>query len=143
MSHDIRTPMNAIVGYTALMEKDADKPDKVREYTKKITFSSRHLLDLINDILDMSKIERGKATLNMEEFSLPELLETLYTMMLHQAKEKRHTFEIRTKGKLPEIVVGDKLRLNQVLISLLSNAMKYTQEGGYGITEELSGYFGG
>lgn len=130
MSHDIRTPMNAIVGFASLMERNADNPDKVREYTRKITFSSQHLLNLINDILDMSKIESGKTTLNMEEFSLTELLEVLYDMMLPQAKAKTQEFELHTEGELPEFVRGDKLRLNQVLLNLLSNAVKYTQEGG-------------
>ncbi|MCM1044299.1 MAG: response regulator [Candidatus Gastranaerophilales bacterium] len=130
MSHDIRTPMNAIVGFATLMEKDVEKADKVRDYTRKIMFSSQHLLNLINDILDMSRIESGKTTLNEEEFSLPELLEVLYAMMHPQAKAKKQKFELRTAGRLPELVIGDKLRLNQVLINLLSNAVKYTQEGG-------------
>lgn len=130
MSHDIRTPMNAIVGFATLMEKDVEKADKVRDYTRKIMFSSQHLLNLINDILDMSRIESGKTTLNEEEFSLPELLEVLYAMMHPQAMAKKQNFELRTSGRLPELVIGDKLRLNQVLINLLSNAVKYTQEGG-------------
>ena len=130
MSHDIRTPMNAIVGFSTLLTKDAERPDKVREYTRKISASSQHLLSLINDILDMSKIESGKTVLNMMEFSLPELLDELYTMMLPQARAKRQSFELYTKGNLPESLIGDKLRLNQVLINLLSNAVKYTQEGG-------------
>ncbi|MCM1097533.1 MAG: response regulator [Ruminococcus flavefaciens] len=130
MSHDIRTPMNAIVGFSTLMAKDAERPDKVREYTRKIASSSQHLLSLINDILDMSKIESGKTVLNKMEFSLPELIDDLYTMMLPQARAKEQSFELYTKGKLPERLIGDKLRLNQVLINLLSNAVKYTQEGG-------------
>ncbi|MCM1540111.1 MAG: response regulator [Blautia sp.] len=130
MSHDIRTPMNAIVGFSTLLAKDAEYPDKVREYTRKISSSSQHLLSLINDILDMSKIESGKTVLNKMEFSLPELVDDLYTMMLPQARAKEQSFELYTKGKLPERLIGDKLRLNQVLINLLSNAVKYTQEGG-------------
>ena len=130
MSHDIRTPMNAIVGFSVLLRRDADRPEKVREYTQKITASSQHLLSLINDILDMSKIESGKTSLNMIEFSLPELVDELYTMMLPQANAKRQRFDLYTRGNLPELLLGDKLRLNQVLINLLSNSVKYTQEEG-------------
>lgn len=130
MSHDIRTPMNAIVGFSVLLNKDAEHPEKVREYTRKISASSQHLLNLINDILDMSKIESGKTSLTMTEFSLPELMDELYTMMLPQARAKRQQFELYTKGRLPELLLGDKLRLNQVLINLLSNAVKYTPDGG-------------
>lgn len=130
MSHDIRTPMNAIIGYSTLLAKDADKPDKVREYIRKIAFSGQHLLSLINDILDMSKIESGKTTLNLEEFNLSELLEEIYAMTSAQTKAKKQTFEVHTKGHMPEIVRGDKLRINQVLLNLLSNAIKYTPEGG-------------
>ncbi len=130
MSHDIRTPMNAIIGYSTLLAKDAEKPDKVREYIRKIAFSGQHLLSLINDILDMSKIESGKTTLNFEDFNLSEFLEEVYAMTVSQTKAKRQTFEVHTRGHMPEIVRGDKLRLNQVLLNLLSNAIKYTPEGG-------------
>ncbi len=130
MSHDIRTPMNAIVGLSVLLEKDADKPEKVREYTHKITASSHHLLSLINDVLDMSKIESGKTSLNVDRFRLPEVLEELNFILLPQARAKRQTFEIRTQGTVPEQLMGDKLRLNQILLNLLSNAVKYTPEEG-------------
>ena len=130
MSHDIRTPMNAIVGFSSLLSRDADKPEKVREYTQKIASSSQHLLGLINDILDMSKIESGKTSLNIAEFSLPELLDELQTMMLPQARAKDQHFEVTTGTGLPEYLLGDKLRLSQVLINLLSNAVKYTGQGG-------------
>ena len=130
MSHDIRTPMNAIVGFSVLLEKDADQADKVREYTRKIMASSHHLLSLINDVLDMSKIESGKTSLNVDRFSLPELLEELSIILMPQAKAKKQSFEIHVQGTPPEQLIGDKLRLNQILINLLSNAVKYTPEGG-------------
>lgn len=130
MSHDIRTPMNAIVGFSVLLEKDADNVEKVREYTHKIMASSHHLLSLINDVLDMSKIESGKTSLNVDKFSLPELLEELDIIIRPQAKAKKQEFTLTLKGKPAEQIMGDKLRLNQILINLLSNAVKYTQVGG-------------
>ena len=130
MSHDIRTPMNAIIGYTTLLAKDANNPDRVRDYTHKITSSGQHLLSLINDILDMSKIESGKTSLNIEEFSMPEFIEELYSMIIAQTNAKKQTFDAHTKGNIPEHVVGDKLRLNQIMLNILSNAVKYTQTGG-------------
>ena len=130
MSHDIRTPMNAIVGFSVLLEKDADDPEKVREYTRKITASSHHLLSLINDVLDMSKIESGKTSLNVNRFSLPELLDELNIILLPQAKAKEQSLTTHVHGTPPEQIMGDKLRLNQILINLLSNAVKYTPEGG-------------
>ena len=130
MSHDIRTPMNAIIGFSTLLEKDAENVEKVREYNRKIAFSGQHLLSLINDVLDMSKIESGKTSLNYEEFDFSDFLEELYEMVAPQAKAKKQKFELHTKGNLPEIVCGDKLRINQILINLLSNSIKYTQEGG-------------
>lgn len=130
MSHDIRTPMNAIVGFSVLLEKDADNSDKVREYTRKITASSHHLLSLINDVLDMSKIESGKTSLNVDRFILPELLEELNIILMPQAKAKQQSFTIHVQGAPPEQMLGDKLRLNQILINLLSNAIKYTPNGG-------------
>ncbi len=130
MSHDIRTPMNAIVGFATLLENNADQPDKVKEYTHKITASSHHLLSLINDVLDMSKIESGKTSLNVDRFSLPELMEELNIILMPQAKAKKQTFKIHVQGASPEQMIGDKLRLNQILINLLSNAIKYTPVGG-------------
>ncbi len=130
MSHDIRTPMNAIVGFSMLLEKDADRPDKVLEYSRKITASSHHLLSLINDVLDMSKIESGKTSLNVDRFSLPDLLEEINIIMMPQAKAKSQEFSIHVEGAPPEMLMGDKLRLNQILINLLSNAVKYTPDGG-------------
>ncbi len=130
MSHDIRTPMNAIVGFSVLLERSADDPEKVREYTHKIMASSHHLLSLINDVLDMSKIESGKTSLNVSLFDLPDLLEELSIILMPQAKAKEQEFTIHTQGTPPESLMGDRLRLNQILLNLLSNAIKYTPVGG-------------
>ncbi|MCI8505071.1 MAG: response regulator [Lachnospiraceae bacterium] len=130
MSHDIRTPMNAILGFAALLSKDADNGEKVREYTGKISSSGRHLLSLINDVLDMSKIESGKTSLNIAEFSLTELLEELQAIVLPQARAKHHVLTFHVEGKHMGKLLGDKLRLNQIMINLLSNAVKYTPKGG-------------
>lgn len=130
MSHDIRTPMNAIVGFSALLARDAENPEKVREYTKKITSSSQHLLGLINDILDISKIEAGKTTLNLSEESMVDLIEGIDSIIRPQMKAKGHTFEVYSMDLRHEYVTMDKLRLNQILLNLLSNAVKYTPDGG-------------
>ena len=130
MSHDIRTPMNAIVGFAALLQRDAGNPEKVWEYTRKITSSSQHLLGLINDVLDMSKIESGKTTLNLSAISLAELVEELGAMMQPQAKAKHQQFKIDVYDIYNEEILGDRLRINQILINILSNAIKYTPEGG-------------
>lgn len=130
MSHDIRTPMNAIVGFTVLLANDAENPDKVREYTKKITTASQHLLGLINDVLDMSKIESGKTTLNKEPFNLRELIESMNSIMGPQARAKSQKFSIYVSGVHGEVFVGDKVRIGQILQNLLSNAIKYTPDGG-------------
>ena len=139
MSHDIRTPMNAVVGFTTLLAKDAGDEEKVRKYTRKIAASSQLLLGLINDILDMSKIESGKTSLNLSEENLSEIIEEIDTIVRPQMKAREHTFEIIVKGIQHEDVVVDKLRLNQILLNLLSNTMKYTPDGGYVILtlEEL------
>ena len=130
MSHDIRTPMNAILGFTTLLAKDADNPAKVREYTKKITASGQHLLGLINDVLDVSKIESGKAVLTIGEFTLSGMLSAVDAIIRPAAKEKGQNFEVSVTGIKKECLLGDETRLKQVLINLLSNAVKYTQEGG-------------
>lgn len=130
MSHDIRTPMNAIVGFSALLQRDAHNPDKVQEYTRKISSSSQHLLGLINDVLDMSKIESGKTTLNITEISLAHIVEELMAMMQPQAKARQQEFKIYVQDICNEEVQGDKLRLNQILINIISNALKYTPENG-------------
>ena len=131
MSHDIRTPMNAIVGFSTLLARDAENPEKVREYTKKITSSSQHLLGLINDILDISKIEAGKTTLNMSDESVVDLIEGIDSIIRPQMKAKGHNFEIYSKDIKHENLVMDKLHLNQILLNLLSNAVKYTPDGGH------------
>ncbi len=130
MSHDIRTPMNAIVGFSALLQRDAHQPEKVQEYTKKIASSSQHLLGLINDVLDMSKIESGKTTLNITEISLAQLIEELMSMMQPQAKAKNQDFKVYVQDISNEEVLGDRLRINQILINIISNALKYTPENG-------------
>ena len=130
MSHDIRTPMNAILGFTVLLAKDAQNVDKVREYTKKINSSGRHLLSLINDVLDMSKIESGKVVLSIGEFTLNSMISSVDAMIRPMAKAKGQKFDVVVTGIRNECLIGDETRLNQVLINLLSNAVKYTQEGG-------------
>ncbi len=130
MSHDIRTPMNAVLGFTTLLAKDADNPDKVREYTKKIMASGQHLLSLINDILDVSKIESGKVVLNVEEFTLSDLVSSVDAIIRPMAEAKEQKFLLEVTGIKHECLMGDETRVNQVLINLLSNAVKYTQTGG-------------
>ncbi len=130
MSHDIRTPMNAVLGFTALLTRDAENPAKVREYTKKITASGQHLLSLINDILDISKIESGKVVLNTEHFSLSDVISSTDAIIQPMAKARRQTFHTEVTGIRHEYLMGDETRINQILINLLSNAVKYTPEGG-------------
>ncbi len=130
MSHDIRTPMNAVLGFTTLLEKDADNPDKVREYTKKIMASGQHLLSLINDILDVSKIESGKVILNIEEFTLNDLVSSIDAIVRPMASQRKQEFHVEVKDIRHERLLGDETRINQILINLLSNAVKYTQESG-------------
>ncbi len=130
MSHDIRTPMNAVLGFTTLLARDAENPGKVREYTRKITASGQHLLSLINDILDVSKIESGKVVLNYEPFTLNALVSSVDAIIRPMAKHKEQEFHLEVTGIGHECLMGDETRINQVLINLLSNAVKYTQEGG-------------
>lgn len=130
MSHDLRTPMNAIVGLATLLSKEINNPDKIKEYADKILMSSRNLFELINNILDMSKIENGKLTLSEEVFRIPELLKGIVTIILPQTQEKGQKFAVRVEGVREEYIVGDRVRLQQILLNLLSNAVKYTQEKG-------------
>ena len=131
MSHDIRTPMNAVLGFTTLLARDADNPAKVREYTKKITSSGQHLLSLINDILDVSKIESGKVVLNLEKFPLNDVVASVDAIIQPMAKAKRQSFHLEVNGVRHEYLLGDETRINQILINLLSNAVKYTPEEGH------------
>ena len=130
MSHDIRTQMNAVLGFTALLARDAENPDKVKEYTKKITASGQHLLSLINDILDVSKIESGKVVLNLDEFTLNDLVSSVDAIIRPMAKTKNQNFYVEVTGIKHEYLLGDETRINQILINLLSNAVKYTPENG-------------
>jgi len=130
MSHDIRTPMNAIMGMTAIATAHIDDQQQVKNCLKKITLSSRHLLGLINDVLDMSKIESGKMTLNEELVSLREIMESIVSIVQPQVKAKHQKFNISIFNILSENVHCDSVRLNQVLLNLLSNAIKFTPENG-------------
>ena len=130
MSHDIRTPMNAIIGMTSLALDSTDNPKQVRDYLDKIALSSRHLLGLINDVLDISKIESGKMTLNVEPVSLKETMDSIVNIMQPQVAAKNQQFQPAAREILSENVYCDGVRLNQVLINLLGNAVKFTPERG-------------
>lgn len=130
MSHDIRTPMNGIVGMTAIAMTNIDNPERVKDCLEKITLSSKHLLGLINDVLDMSKIESGKLTLNMNQISLRETMDSIVNIVQPQVKERQQHFDIFIQEIITEEVHCDSVRLNQILINLLSNALKFTPEGG-------------
>ena len=130
MSHDIRTPMNAIIGFTSLAAAHIDNTEQVQDYLAKITTSSNHLLSLINDVLDMSRIESGKVKIEEKETSLPEVMHDLKTIVQSDIASKQLEFYIDTADVVNENVLCDKLRLNQVLLNLLSNAMKFTMPGG-------------
>ncbi|MDL2318701.1 response regulator [Eubacteriales bacterium OttesenSCG-928-A19] len=130
MSHDIRTPMNAIIGMTAIAMTNLDDTEKVRQCLRKISLSSKHLLGLINDVLDMSKIESGRMTLSEDSMSLPEVMENIVNITQPQIKAKRQNFAIRLHGVRHELLYCDALRINQVFINILSNAVKFTPVGG-------------
>ena len=137
MSHDIRTPMNAIVGMTAIATAHIDNQEQVHNCLKKIALSGKHLLGLINDVLDMSKIESGKMTLTLERISLQEVFDGIVSIVQTQIKGKGQNLNVHITDIEAEDVYCDGVRLNQVLLNLLSNAVKYTQEGG---TIQLSLY---
>ena len=130
MSHDIRTPMNAIVGFTALAMTHIGNRDQVEEYLKKIMTSGNHLLSLINDVLDMSRIESGKMHLDEQECSLPDILHGLRNIVQADIRAKQLEFYIDAVDVIHEEIYCDKLRLNQVLLNLLGNSIKYTGPGG-------------
>ena len=131
MSHDIRTPMNAILGFSTLIDREADNPAHVRDYNRKIATSGQHLLGLINDVLDMSKIEAGKTTLEASAFALSGTVESVEAMMRQQTDAKNQVFTVEVDKVEHDRLVGDEGRLRQILMNLLSNAMKYTPEGGH------------
>ena len=130
MSHDIRTPMNAIIGFTSLAAAHIDNTEQVQDYLAKISTSSNHLLSLINDVLDMSRIESGKVKIEEKETSLPEVMHDLKTIVQADITAKRLDLYIDTADVVNEDVLCDRLRLNQILLNLLSNAMKFTKPGG-------------
>ncbi len=130
MSHDIRTPMNAIVGMTAIATANISDKKQVQNCLRKITLSSKHLLGLINDVLDMSKIESGKMTLNSDLVSLRELMDGLVSIVQPQVRSKRQQFDVFIHDIIAENVCCDSVRLNQIMLNFLSNAVKFTPEGG-------------
>ena len=130
MSHDIRTPMNAIIGFTALAQTHIDDRSQVEDYLKKISVSSQHLLSLINDVLDMSRIESGKVTLEAKPVHLPELVHELRDIIQAVVSKKDLSLTLDTVGVENEDVIADPLRLEQILINVLANAVKFTPDGG-------------
>ena len=130
MSHDIRTPMNAIIGITTLMKNELHQPEKLAEHLGKLESSGQLLLGIINNILDMSRIESGKTTLNVEKMNLPQQISQLDSIIRQQAGQSRQTFTVNTHLQ-HENVLADPNRLNQVLMNILSNAVKYTPTGGH------------
>jgi len=130
MSHEIRTPMNAIIGLDNIALHDPGLSDQTRDHLEKIGSSAQHLLNLINDILDMSRIESGRMTLRNEEFSLQKLLEQINTMLSSQCQDKGLSYNCRVLGEVADQYIGDDMKLRQVLINILSNAVKFTPEGG-------------
>ncbi len=136
MSHDIRTPMNAIVGMTAISLSHIDEKARVLDCLNKIKTASTHLMGLVNDVLDMSRIDSGRMTLNEEEFSLADLVHDIAVIVRPQANQKKQVLRIGIGEILEENLVGDPLRLRQILVNIISNAVKYTQDGG-----EIQGNF--
>ena len=131
MSHDIRTPMNAIIGITTLMKNELHEPDKLAEHLEKLESSGRLLLGIINDILDMSRIESGKTTLNIEQMDLLQQIEQVESVISEQAHQRNQEFRVVTTSVQHEHVLADPNRLNQILMNILSNSVKYTPAGGH------------
>ncbi len=130
MSHDIRTPMNAIIGMTAIASAHVGEQDRVQDALNKISGASHHLLSLINDVLDMSKIESGKLNLAEEDIDLSDLIQSLLDMVQPQIEQHHHELEVHVQNVQHEAVVGDSLRIQQVFVNIMSNAVKYTPDGG-------------
>ncbi|MBQ8305960.1 MAG: response regulator [Blautia sp.] len=130
MSHEIRTPMNAIIGLDNIALNNMNIPDETREQLEKIGSSARHLLNIINDILDMSRIESGRMTINNEEFSFPKAVEQVNTIISGQCREKGLTYDCQLKGNIADFYIGDDMKLRQIMINILGNAVKFTPEGG-------------
>ena len=130
MSHDIRTPMNGIIGMTAIAAAHIDDKERVQDSLQKITQASKHLLSLINEVLDMSKIESGKVNLIEEEFNLSDLIDNLLSMTSSQIEEHHHELSVNISGVTHEAVLGDSLRIQKVFTNLMGNAVKYTPDGG-------------
>ena len=130
MSHEIRTPMNAIIGLNNIAMNDPVTSPKTKEYLEKIDASAHHLLNIINDILDMSRIESGRMVIRNEEFSFSKALEQVNTIISGQCREKRLHYECRVNGKVDDYYIGDDMKLRQVMINILGNAVKFTPEGG-------------
>ncbi len=130
MSHEIRTPMNAIIGLDSIALNDPETTPKIKSYLEKIGASAEHLLNLINDILDMSRIESGRMVLKKEEFSFPQLLEAVNTMFSGQCGDKGLDYQCHINGQVDDCYIGDGMKLRQVLINILGNAVKFTPEGG-------------
>lgn len=130
VSHDLRTPMNAIMGFITLLEHDVDKPDRIRNDIRKLQASGRHMLSVINDVLDMNKIENRVVTINKSEFELSGFLEDINLVMLQLTKEKKQIFRMELVDVRNNWIVGDKDRLSQILMNILSNSVKYTPESG-------------
>lgn len=131
MSHDIRTPMNAIVGMTRIASANVEDSDRIRDCLEKIEFSSHHLLSLINDVLDMSKIESGKLEINQVAFDLSEQIASITSIIAAQTKDRSQEFDVRIHNIRHEKLIGDPLRLSQVLINILGNSVKFTPIGGH------------
>ena len=142
MSHEIRTPMNAIIGLNNIALNDPELSDKTRDHLEKIGSSANHLLSLINDILDMSRIESGRMVLKNEEFSFSKLLEQINTIFIAQCSDKGLNYNCRVIGSVDSHYIGDNMKLRQVLINILSNAVKFTPEGGsVELTAERTAHF--